>query len=272
MRIGLFAIIFTLLFLSVDTTAADDQICQRETLPRPGHIPRQCDYDQEKRALTCYDKCRTGYSAVLARCRADCPDGYTTGILNYCNKSENYRVAGFGWKAGDGLGSNKLIPARGRCEAKHGAGGCVLRQSAYYPRCRSGFFQTGINICAQSCPTGWEESDNRCLRPSYARTSTKPQCEKGEIFVAGFCRDECPQGYSGDRRCSAACPSAFPVSCGILHCGRSSEACRQGIATNIIGPFAVALNNDPDIPGTMALPLELQKELLNPLAPPCSAP
>jgi hypothetical protein len=220
---------------------AEDEVCWRETEGRGiATIPRQCDLVEERKMLTCYEHCRDGYTGLIAKCRKDCPEGFKEGALNYCVKSENYRVDGFPWKAGDGLGRYKLTKAKQRCDARHGAGNCVQRQGAFYPRCRAGFRQQGVNICAQACPAGWQVSGNRCLRPSYVREKSRPRCEDGKEFRAGLCRNACPDGYNGvGPVCWAECPAEFPARCGMA-CATSEGSCAEAIIDQVMSVVEVA--------------------------------
>jgi len=234
----------TVFALSVPiVSTAEDDICWRETNPRgTGTIPRQCDLVEERKVLTCYELCPEGYTGLIAKCRADCPPGYTEGVLNYCRKAESYRVEGFGWKAGDGLGPNRLLKARQRCEQKYGRGSCEQRQLAWYPSCRETFTNAGINICSQTCPEGWKEEPNRCERPSFVREKSRTECEEGKEYGAGLCRDLCPDGYNGvGPVCWAECPASFPERCGMA-CATSREACATAVTDQVMSVFEVVVS------------------------------
>jgi hypothetical protein len=51
-----------------------------------------------------------------------------------------------------------------RCEAANGRGNCEQVGAIVYPKCKSGFYAIGSNICSPVCPTGMQDIGVSCKK------------------------------------------------------------------------------------------------------------
>ena len=216
-------------------------MCWRESYGRGvGTIPT-CASGLNNEAGLCYTSCRSGYTGAAFLCWQDCPRGYRDDGF-FCAKPEPYgRGGGYPWNFGDAL---NLDAARARCE-KDNAQGCEKSGEIMYPKCKEGFHAFGCCVCTPDCPPGMNDIGVSCAKPpGYNRgVGTIPTSCPGGDNNAGLCYERCRSGYNGvGPVCwGNACPSAFPVECGMA-CATSQAACVEGIFAQVLSPLEVVVN------------------------------
>lgn len=139
----------------------------------------------------CYQKCKTGFSGSLTRCRVNCPSRYTD-IGDFCQKPKDYgRGVGYGWKIGET--PFNYDAARDRCERDSGKDNCEKQGLIYYPKCAAGTHMTTVNFCSANCPGGWNDTGTGCAKPgTYDRGVGVPfDCSSGQERSGLLCYEPC---------------------------------------------------------------------------------
>lgn len=131
-------------WLKSEVTQVRTPFCWRQTYGRGvGDVLKACPSGKQKIGLLCYTPCRSGYSRQgTLDCQQKCKSGWRDDGL-FCRKPEYGRGAGYGY-----------FPfrdhPRDRCEDDHGRGNCERYGLIWYPKCRSGYSNSGCCICRPS--------------------------------------------------------------------------------------------------------------------------
>ncbi|QQS40408.1 MAG: hypothetical protein IPM63_13700 [Acidobacteriota bacterium] len=224
-------------WISKETSNSKLDYCYKNTFGRGVGTPlTNCPAGTEKNGALCYPNCRTGFAGNGPVCWGVCPQGFTD-IGAFCQKTGQYEREGFAWQIGDPLLPNYSGPI-GRCEGKYGRGACEQRGAMIYPKCRAGFKETVVTVCAPVCPAGWADTGTGCTKPSYGRGAGQPMtCAPGLQEQAGLCYQNCSAGYQGvGPICWQQCKGDQSTECGV-GCASSADSCASATADMVLAPI-----------------------------------
>lgn len=236
------------LLVAVVLSADQSSFCWKDSYGRGvGIIPDVCPPDQERLGLLCYKKCPAGFNRPAGLdCYSTCPSGFTdTGLYCMINSATYGRGAGYPWKFGDWFNDNGMFS---RCQADHGKGNCEKYGLIVYPKCKSGYTNSGCCICAASFSCNsfgfWSnvQTAYSCFKNRVAvGGASSPTCPTGYENQAGLCYKKCSAGYYGvGPVCWANIPSGW-VDCG-MGAATSTETCASTVFSQVSSVFMLAAN------------------------------
>jgi hypothetical protein len=126
-----------------------------------------CESSEEKVGARCYRRCYTGYRSEGLYCRKPCPSGYVDDGVT-CRKPEVIVSQRRYYR-----GSGSSLTCASNEQKQNGI--C-------YPKCKSGYYGSGIYCYQSGCPSGYTNNGASCHRPMRS------------VWTCGTC----PSGYRDD--------------------------------------------------------------------------
>uniref|UniRef100_A0A914PKF4 Uncharacterized protein n=1 Tax=Panagrolaimus davidi TaxID=227884 RepID=A0A914PKF4_9BILA len=243
------------IFTSAVFAANQDGGCWRPTYGRGVGVPISiCDDGLEEDAGLCYTPCDNGYYGVGPVCWHSCPEGFTDYGVG-CSKPASY-VRGWGHIT------------EGGCEEDY-PNGCEKCLLLWYPKCGTGYYGFGCNVCTAYCPEGTVDTGASCTKQTYGRGVGSPLiCAKGLEYDAGLCYNPCEGNYNGvGPVCWDSCPEG-KFGCGALCLDSEGECVEEMFSIGQEVGLAVAeIAEDPyDAPAVLIETVaKLAPELVKPM-------
>ncbi|MEM7137733.1 MAG: hypothetical protein AAF500_14210 [Myxococcota bacterium] len=165
-----------------------------------GTIPT-CRSSEEKVGAFCYPRCASGYNSEGLFCRKPCPTGYIDDGVT-CRKPEIIKSQPRYYR---GIGS----PLTCASNEQYQNGIC-------YPKCKSGYYGSGIYCYEKGCPSGYDDNGPSCHRPMRS------------VWTCGTC----PSGYRDDGCICTRDPRTYWKKKYYRGSGKPIHTCKSGLEKN----------------------------------------